>query len=172
MLSKRTTMKSRSPRIVTGTICGVACISLLVLHVLPTGNRIGLTSTARAQEANGYKCSNATLSGRYSLRGDGYVPNGPPPAPMVPFAVVSLMTLDGSGSLSNDVTVSRNGVITRNVDPGTYTVNENCKGTMSINISVPPFQLNFDIVVADGGKEFDLIATTPSIVTIGAKQLR
>lgn len=172
MLSERTTMKSSSRRIVTGTICGVACIGLLALNVFPIGNRGGLTSTTRAQEANGFKCSNATLSGRYALRGDGFVPGGPPPAPMVPFAVVSLMKLDGSGSLSNDVTVSRNGAITRNVDPGTYTVNEDCKGIMTINISEPPFQLNFDIVVADGGKQFDLIATTPSVVTIGAKQLR
>lgn len=42
-----------------------------------------------------------------ALKGDGFVPGGPPPAPLVPFAVVSLMTLDGSGSLLNDVTVSR-----------------------------------------------------------------
>jgi hypothetical protein len=81
------------------------------------------------------------------------------------------MTLDGAGTLSNDVTVSTNGGISRNVDPGTYTVNEDCKGNMSINIAVPPFVLNFDLVVADGGKEFELIATTPSVVTIGAKRL-
>lgn len=172
MISEKKVMKSGSLQIATVAVRWVVFISLLALVLFTNGSHVGLPRAVKAQEAKGFRCTDATLSGRYALRGDGFVPGGPPPAPMVPFAVVSLMTLDGSGSLSNDVTVSRNGVITRNVDPGTYTVNENCKGTMTINISEPPFQLNFDIVVADGGKEFDLIATTPSVVTIGAKQLR
>lgn len=172
MIGERTAMKSRARRIATVAVCGVVFMSLLALGVFTNGSQAGLTRTVKAQEAKGFRCSDATLRGRYALRGDGFVPGGPPPAPMVPFAVVSLMTLDGTGSLSNDVTVSRNGVITRNVDPGTYTVDEDCTGTMTINITEPPFQLNFDLVVADGGKEFDLIATTPSVVTIGAKRLR
>ena len=172
MIGERTTMKSRARRIATAAVFGAVFVSLLALGVFTNGSQVGLTRAVTAQEAQGFRCGDATLSGRYALRGDGFVPGGPPPAPMVPFAVVSLMTLDGSGGLSNDVTVSRNGVITRNVDPGTYTVNEDCTGTMTINISEPPFQLNFDLVVADGGKGFELIATTPSVVTIGAKRLR
>jgi hypothetical protein len=172
MISERTVIKSGSRRIATVAARGIVFMSLLALGVFTNGNQAGLSRAVKAQEATGFRCTDATLSGRYALRGDGFVPGGPPPAPMVPFAVVSLMTLDGSGSLSNDVTVSRNGVISRNVDPGIYTVNEDCTGTMTINISEPPFQLAFDLVVADGGKEFDLIATTPSVVTIGAKRLR
>jgi hypothetical protein len=172
MISERTVMKSESRRIATVAVGGIVFMSLLALGVFTNESQAGLSRAVKAQEAMGFRCTDATLSGRYALRGDGFVPGGPPPAPMVPFAVVSLMTLDGSGSLSNDVTVSTNGVISRNVDPGTYTVNEDCTGTMTINISEPPFQLNFDLVVADGGKEFDLIATTPSVVTIGAKRLR
>ena len=95
----------------------------------------------------------------------------PPPAPMTPFAIVSLMTLDGSGALTNDVTVSRNGVIFRNVDPGAYNISEDCTGNMSINIAEPPFLLTFDLVVADKGNEFYAIATTPSVVTFGGKRL-
>jgi uncharacterized protein YdeI (BOF family) len=171
MITERITMKSKSRQIVTGTVCGVVFISLLVLSIFATGNQAGLTENVHAQEANGVKCSNSTLAGRYALKGDGFVPGGPPPVPLVPFAVVSLMTLDSSGSLVNDVTVSRNGVITRNVDPGTYTVNEDCTGNMTINIVEPPFQLNFDLVVADKGNEFYAIATTPSVVTFGAKRI-
>jgi hypothetical protein len=81
------------------------------------------------------------------------------------------MTLDGDGNLTNDITVSRNGQISQNVDTGTYSVGENCKGTMAINIATPPFQLTFDLVVTDGGKEFIFIATTPSVVTHEAKRL-
>jgi hypothetical protein len=172
MISERTNTASRVRRIVTGTVWGVVFLGLLALGAFTDSNQAGLAGTVLAQQATGYHCSDGTVSGRYALRGDGYVPGGPPGTPMVPFGVVSLMTLDGSGTLSNDVTVSRNGVISRNVDPGTYMVNEDCKGRMSINITVPPFRLDFDLVVADGGKEFALIATTPSMVTIGAKRLR
>lgn len=171
MIRERIAMTLAARRVAAVAVCAVVFISLLALGSFTSGSKSRLTSTVRANEAQGFKCSERTLSGRYALRGDGFVPGGPPPAPMVPFAVVSLMTLDGSGGLSNDVTVSRNGVITRNVDPGTYTVNEDCTGTMTIDITVPPFQLDFDLVVANGGKEFDLIATTPSVVTIGAKRL-
>lgn len=118
-----------------------------------------------------FRCSNRTIKGRYAVQGNGWVPNGPPGSPMVPFANVSLMTLDGRGGLVNDITVSRNGQISQNVDNGTYSIGENCKGTMIINISTPPFQLTFDVVVADGGDEFLFIATTPSVVTHEAKRL-
>jgi len=65
-----------------------------------------------------------------------------------------IFTLDGSGELTNDVTVSRNGVIFRNLDPGTYNIDEDCTGDMTINIAEPPFQLTFDLVIADKGNEF------------------
>lgn len=171
MITERITMKSRPRQIIAGTVSAFALISLLVLGIFTTGNEAGLTPAVHAQEANGVKCSNSTIAGRYALKGDGFVPGGPPPAPLVPFAVVSLMTLDGSGSLLNDVTVSRNTVITRNVDPGTYTIDEDCTGSMIINIVEPPFQLRFDLVVADKGNEFYAIATTPSVVTFGAKRV-
>jgi hypothetical protein len=43
---------------------------------------------------------------------------------------------------------------------------------MTINISEPPFQLAFDLVIADKGNEFYSIATTPSVVTLGGKRLK
>ncbi len=90
---------------------------------------------------------------------------------MVPFATVGIMTLDVFGNLSNAVTVSNNGMIMSNIDSGTYTVNADCRGTMTIMIPAPPFQLNFNLVVADRGKEFYLISTTPSVVTVGGKRV-
>ena len=161
-------IKSTRRQILAVTACGALLLAGLVAGGSLLGGKI---HTVHAQEANGVKCSNSTIAGRYAVRGDGFVPGGPPPAPLVPFAVVSLMTLDGSGSLLNDVTVSRNTVITRNVDPGTYTIDEDCTGNMTINIVEPPFQLRFDLVVADKGNEFYAIATTPSVVTFGAKRI-
>lgn len=179
----RSTMKSSMKRTVTGTVCGVVFLSLLVVGLTTTGNQAGLTRTAQAQEetqstarqfpsSRRFNCSNATLAGRYATRGDGFIPGGPPPAPLVPFATVSLMTLDVSGHLTNAATTSTNGVISSGINSGTYTVSADCTGTMTIMIPVPPFQLTFDLVVADRGKEFYTIATTPSVVTVAGKRVQ
>jgi hypothetical protein len=158
-----------------GLWSAVAVVVLLAAGMLYLTREPAVRAEARlvsAADSSGPKCSERTLRGEYAVRGDGWVPNGPPGSPMVPFANASLMALDGEGNLTNDITVSRNGQITRNFDVGTYTVGENCKGTMTINISTPPFQLTFDLVLADGGKEFVFIATTPSVVTHEAKRLK
>jgi hypothetical protein len=83
-----------------------------------------------------------------------------------------MMTFDGYGHLSNDVTTSTNGAINSSVNPGTYTVDADCTGSMTITIPAPPFQLTFNLVIADSGEEFNLIATTPSVVTVGGKRLQ
>ncbi len=179
----KTTIKSNLKRIVAAAVCGVISISLLAVGISTFGNRVNFARTAQAQEetkssadesssSRRFRCSHATLTGRYAIRGDGFVPSGPPPAPLVPFAVVSLMTLDGFGNLTNASTASNNGVIESGIRTGTYTVNEDCTGKLTVVLPFPPFQLNFDLVVADRGKEFYLIGTTPSVVTVTGKQVQ
>jgi len=90
---------------------------------------------------------------------------------MVPFAVVSLMALDGEGTVVDDATISRNGDTLRSVNAGTYSIGANCKGSMSVNIPVPPYLLTFDVVVADAGKEFYFISTNGSVRIHEAKVL-
>ena len=164
-------------------IGGLIFIGLLAAGISTFGNRMNLVSTAQAQEeikseteesslSRHFRCSNATLAGRYATRGDGFIPGGPPPTPFVPFATVSMMTFDGYGHLSNDVTTSTNGAINSSVNPGTYTVDADCTGSVTITIPTPPFQLTFNLVIADSGEEFNLIATTPSVVTVGGKRLK
>ncbi|HVF46496.1 MAG TPA: hypothetical protein VNA17_02910 [Pyrinomonadaceae bacterium] len=161
------------------SISGLALLSLMAGALLYVFSQPGLIKAVQAQvvseeseQSAGFRCSNRTLRGRYAVRGEGWVPSGPPGTPMVPFANVSLMTLDGQGSLINDITVSRNGQISRNIDNGTYSVGENCKGTMTVNIPTPPFQLTFDLVVADAGEDFYFIATTLSVVNHEAHRLK
>ena len=179
----RTKIRSDRRRSVVIAASGMMFLGVLAFAVMAVQHFAYLTPPAQAQEATisrgappQFNCSKATLEGKYAVRGDGFVPGGPPPAPMVPFATVSIMTMDGMGNLSNDVTVSRNGQIFRNVDPGTYDLNADCTGNMTIAIAEPPFQLNFDLVVADlvgvNGREFYFIATTPSVVTHTAKLIR
>jgi hypothetical protein len=170
MLSKRITMKSRSRRIVIGTFFGVAFISLLALGGFTTGNRAGLTSTVRAQEAIGFKCSDATLTGRYSFSGHGFA-FSPPSNSYVPFAVAGLLTFDGAGGLSDQATANNNGTVTSNINPGTYTVNEDCTGTLTVTIPFPPYELTHALFIADKGNEFYLVTTSRTVVTLAGKRL-
>ena len=171
----------RLKRAVTTTIGALMFAALLTGGASLLGNRLDLTRSAQAAGATEpapaaaqrqYQCSNETLAGRYAGRGGGFVRFGGPTAPMVPFATVSLMTLDGAGGLSNQVTRSINGTISSGVDPGTYNVNADCTGTMTIGT------LTFDLVVADlqgagQGREFYFIATTPGgVVTSSAKRIQ
>jgi hypothetical protein len=64
------------------------------------------------------------------------------------------------------------------VAQGTYTINPNCKGELTIPIPGPPFQLTWDLVVADlqgvaQGKEFYAVGTVPGAVsTFTAKRIQ
>lgn len=117
------------------------------------------------------RCTNATLEGKYAAIGDGSVRFGGPTAPMVPFSTVSLLTMDGAGGLTNKVTRSIDGNISRGLDPGSYNVNSDCTGSMTIGT------LTFDLVIANlkgkrDGSLFYFIATTPGgVVTATAKRV-
>ena len=119
-------IKSTRRQILTVTACGALLLAGLVAGGSLLGGKI---HTVRARDApgngetNGCPCSNRTLKGRYGMKGEGIVPSGPPPAALVPFAMVGLQTLDGEGNLTDAATTSLNGVVMTNVNYGTYTVN-------------------------------------------------
>jgi hypothetical protein len=151
--------------------------ALLLAGLVAGGSLLGgKVYTAQAHngssdETNGFPCSNNTLKGRYGMKGEGLVPSGPPPAPLVPFAMVGVQTLDGEGNLTDAATTSLNGLVMTNVNQGTYTVNEDCTGLYNVNIAVPPFQVQHHLVVVDKGKEFYLIASRGAVLTFSAKRL-
>lgn len=132
---------------------------VLMAGALIAGARLGTGSETSADGERPINCGNATLEGRYAVIGGGFIPGGAPPAPLVPDAHMSLMTLDGAGNLTDRVTLSGNGEVSREVAQGTYTINADCRGELTIQIPGPPFQLTWDLVVADlqgaaKGKEF------------------
>ena len=131
------------------------------------------------ESSRGFTCTNATLKGRYAaISSIHFVPSGPPPAPLVPGAIVGVMTLDGAGHLSFQATISQNGEIKRQVQFGTYTVKADCTGQMTLQPTDLPFPITNDLVVAtleDGaqGTEFYTIGTTPGgIVPFTAKRIQ
>jgi hypothetical protein len=159
------------------------CTALVVLtaSLLAALNSVAAEQTTAGQSspARHLSCTNASLSGRFAVISTiGFVPGGPPPAPLVPSALVGVMTLDGAGHVSFEVTISSNGQISRQVQFGTYTVNAGCTGQITLQPTDLPFPISNDLVVAsleDGaqGKEFYAIGATPGgIQTLTAKRIQ
>ncbi|MBX3293104.1 MAG: hypothetical protein KF881_09475 [Acidobacteria bacterium] len=145
-----------------------------VIHAGGINSGESETNTAAISQ----RCDNSILSGSYAVKGEGWVSSGPPPSPLVPFAVVSMMTMDGNGNLTDKANVSNNGQTMGNLNTGTYSIDADCTGTMTINIPNPPFVLNSRIVLNSmqpgrpaGG--FYFIGTNPgSAVTHVATRIR
>ena len=124
---------------------------LFVLAVVVTTTT---TSTVYAQ------CSNATLTGSYGFKQDGFGTRNGKPAKLgntIPFATVGVVTFDGAGNASFTTTsvFNSSGAEFFEAIPGTYTVNSDCTGTVTID----DFGLHFNIVTVGGGKEFFAIQT-------------
>ena len=114
-------------------------------------------STAYAQ------CSNATLTGSYGFKGDGFgTHNGHGDA--IPFAQVGVVTFDGAGNASFTLTQVYNssGGDFFEAIPGTYTVNSDCTGT----IAIEDFGLHFYMVTVGGGAELFAIQTETGTTNI------
>ena len=147
-------------------------LAVLTASLLVAGNSVAAEQRSAGESIPGrhFSCTDATLTGRFAvINAIGFVPAGPPPAPLVPNAFVGLMTFDGAGHLSFEVTISVNGQTSRQVQLGTYTVKADCTGQLTTQPTDLPFPITNDLVVAtfgDGakGKEFYAIGATPGAV--------
>jgi hypothetical protein len=96
------------------------------------------TSVAWAQE--GPACREHKLDGLYVFTASGYTSNG-----TVPKAIVELLRFHGDGTLTvTGGTVSVGGniaVIQPGVSTGTYTLDEDCRGTLVFLPSGPAFNI-------------------------------
>jgi hypothetical protein len=119
------------------------------------------TSTVHAQ------CSNATLTGSYGFKQQGFGLRNSKPAKlgnMIPFATVGVVTFDGAGNASFTLTQvfnSEGGAFFEAI-PGTYTVNSDCTGT----IAIEDFGLHFYMVTVGGGAEVFAIQTETGTTNI------
>ena len=129
---------------------------LFVLAVVVT-----TTSSVYAQ------CSNATLTGSYGFKQQGFGLRNSKPAKlgnMIPFATVGVVTFDGAGNASFTLTQvfnSEGGAFFEAI-PGTYTVNSDCTGT----IAIEDFGLHFYMVTVGGGAELFAIQTETGTTNI------
>lgn len=122
---------------------------------------LGVGISAQADEHKG--CSVATLDGSFGFTSTGNLLALP--APLAgPFGEVGRQTFDGVGNTDGTATLSANGNINRVTVQGTYVVNPDCTGTMTVLISPLGATAHLDFVIDDNGAEIRAIATGPGIV--------
>src|SRR5215472_15812194 len=130
---------------------------------------LGIAPNLQAQPS----CSNGSLSGSFGYTNTGTILAGPDAGP---FGSVGRQTFDGKGNTESTATVSVNGNISHATIKGTYVVNSNCTGSMTLLVSAEgeTFTNHVDLVIVRGGTEIRAINADPGIVltTVAKKQSR
>ncbi|MBV8834605.1 MAG: hypothetical protein JO108_35855 [Acidobacteriaceae bacterium] len=124
-----------------------------------TALALGIGPTAKAADR---ECSNATLKGTFAYTSTGSI--AAPPEVAGPFVEVGTQSFDGKGATTAAATLSQNGNILQVTVTGTYTVNADCTGTMTLQVA--PIGVTVDVFFAidDGGNGFQAIETDPGLV--------
>lgn len=123
--------------------------------------------SAVAQEQSGKVkgCSNAILRGGFAYTSTGTLLDSYVPPPLAgPFAEVGRQTFDGKGNTDATATLSTNGNIVQVTIAGTYTVNPDCTGTMTLNVSPLGATVHVDFVIGNDGAELRAIVANPGVV--------
>jgi hypothetical protein len=122
---------------------------------------LGIVSSAQA--ADHKECSNASLQGSFGFTSTGNLLVLPPPL-AGPFAEVGRQTFDGHGNTDAIATASANGNIAKLTLQGTYVVNPDCTGSMTLYVFEVGDSFNADFVIDDDGTELRVIITEPGSV--------
>ena len=134
-------------RAIAPTTLAIVFATAFVLGIVP-----------RAQAGDDKECSNATLRGSFGFTSTGTLLALPPPS-AGPFAEIGRQTFDGQGNTDATATLSANGNIKRVTVVGTYVVNPDCTGSMTLLVSPFGSTVNLDFVIDDDGTELRAITT-------------
>jgi hypothetical protein len=157
-------MKTKLVKTITSSVLFVCAFVSLVAVAMG----FDTSGTARA-DSPAVSCSVQTLRGSYVFNPHGFnIVNGA----AQPIAVFEGIDFNGDGTLTVPfATVSVNGLILH-FPPGgtgTYTVNQDCQGTLTFTGG----PINFDIFARANGKEIEMIRTDDNTVLNGtAKRVR
>ena len=123
---------------------------------------LGIMPRAQADEHRG--CSNANLQGSFGFTSTGTLLALPPPS-AGPFAEIGRQTFDGRGdNTEGTATLSANGNINHVTFDGTYVVNPDCTGSMTLFVLPLGRTITLDFVIDDDGVEIRTIATDPGAI--------
>jgi len=132
----------------------------------PKGNSL---AASRQDSDQPFTCSNETLEGTYALNISGTRPVPAMPGTIEQLIGVGTRTFDGDGNFSQ--VTNEKGSISGIPFPnrtlqGTYSVNPDCSGTLTLNIPGLSFSVVYDIVVVNHGREFESIVASPQPVMV------
>lgn len=143
------------------TLLAMAALAAIVVWVFPMKQRVSVLPVVHAQNQNG-GCSLASLNGAYAVDRQGTIlaqllPVLPPPP--APFGEASIAHFNGAGSFFGSATVNIGGAVANPAFTGTYTVNSDCTGTVTVNVPSFGLTLHEAIVVIGGGQRYIGTAT-------------
>jgi hypothetical protein len=122
---------------------------------------LGIAPMAQADEG----CSKATLRGSFGYTSTGTLLDTYVPPPLAgPFAEVGRQTFDGRGKTEAAATLSTNGNPATVTVEGTYAVNPDCTGSMTLHVSPFDSTVHAYFVIDDGGAELRAIVTDPNLI--------
>ena len=139
-------------RAIAPTTLAMVFTTVLVLGIVP-----------RVQAGEHRGCSNASLRGSFGFTSTGTLLAVPPPF-AGPFAEIGRQTFDGRGNTDATATASANGNIARLTLQGTYVVNPDSTGSMTLFVFEFGSSFNADFVIDDDGAELRVILTGPGNV--------
>jgi len=147
------------------TRVSLAAVSLLLL----TQGTLLVTGA----DMEGTQCSNRTLRGAYGFSVEGtFLPSGNQPGAVL--RAVALTTFDGKGGMTQVDHYVVNGApqtppnTAWPASSGTYTVNSDCTGTMTLNVpNLPPFVSYF--IILRNGKEIRTVLNANAVSSVGVK---
>ena len=122
---------------------------------------LALADGAWAGNTDDFRCSSATLKGKYAFGVTAYTPPGLPNGP--PRVVTGIKVFDGKQNLTQrDYTgddLAGDDFALAGRETGTYEVNSDCTGSMVINLNVPNVSagkstgvIHIKFVISDGGR--------------------
>jgi hypothetical protein len=145
----------------------MACAAAVAIGGAPLVGAHGLRN-GNGQEASDFApakgerraCTERTLRGSYVFSATGFNIVG---GVQQPKAIVEVFSFNGDGTLDvTAATVSLNGVIIRSLpSSGTYTVEDNCSGTITLNGPT------YDMFLSRDGEDISMIQTNPNTVFQG-----
>lgn len=111
-----------------------------------------------------HRCSEATLKGSYIFAADGLnVTTGRR------FASAGVEVFRGDGTMDGNITVSIGGDIARVTVDGDYTIDAQCRGTLTLTTSAGGTE-HYDFFTEPSGNEIRWIQTDTGIVASGSER--
>lgn len=142
---------------------GVVAGLTIAMHASGASESGEPTESRRDPGGHGPGCSNASLHGSFGFTSVGTLLALPAPF-AGPFGEIGLQRFDGDGNTDFAATLSANGNINRVSGDGTYVVNPDCTGSMTLHVLPFNSTVNLDFVIDDDGTELRAIVTGTGVV--------